>query len=102
MIFQFHAKFVRFLKSKDTKETLSVPRYIEADILKSMIEGDNNNSNDFDDEDDDSDNNEDEQFDDDGNNHIDKEFRLSYGGNVYKKLKRQLRKIHKISGYLDA
>ena len=32
------------------KKTLSGPRYIEADILQSMIEEDNNNSNDFDDE----------------------------------------------------
>ena len=38
-------------------------RYIDADILKSMIEKKDNNSNDFDDEDDYSDDNEDEQFD---------------------------------------
>ena len=44
-------------------------RYIDADILKSMIEKKDNNSNDFDDEDDDSeDSNEDEYFYDDGNN----------------------------------
>ena len=31
-----------------------------------------------------------------------KKFILSYGGNVHKKQKRQHRKIHEISGYLDA
>jgi len=54
---------------KETKETLSGPKYIDVDILKSMIEKkDNNIFDDFDDEDEDSDDNEDEQFYDDGNN----------------------------------
>jgi len=47
-------------ETKKNQKTLSGPKYIDADILMSMIEEDNNNSNDFE-VDNDSDDNEDEQ-----------------------------------------
>jgi len=61
-------KLVWFLKTKITKTTRRGIRYIDADILKIMIEKKDNNSNDFDDEDDNSDDNEDKWFDAERNN----------------------------------
>jgi len=56
-------------ESERYKKTLSGPRYIDADIFNSMIDKNDNNSNDFDNNDDDSDDsNEDEHVYDDGEN----------------------------------
>ena len=55
-------------ENENYKKTRRGIRYIDADIIQSMIEKKDNNSNDFDDEDDDSDDNEDELFDDERNN----------------------------------
>ncbi len=55
-------------ENENYKKTRRGIRYIDADIIQSMIEKKDNNSNDFDDEDDDSDDNEDEQFDAERNN----------------------------------
>jgi len=64
-------KLVRFIEAKDTKN-LSGPKYIDVDILKSMLEEDNNNFKDFDNEDHDDDDDGD-NIDNDGNQIIEKD-----------------------------